>query len=62
MCSLIGVNERERSKMGIDFEEPQKIQKEKRDIERERERESERESEGEIRVDSVFSKWCVAPN
>ena len=54
MCSLIGVNERERSKMGIDFEEPQKIQKEKRD--------SERESEGEIRVDSVFSKWCVAPN
>ena len=44
--------------MGIDFEEPQKIQKEKRD----RERESERESEGEIRVDSVFSKWCVAPN
>ena len=36
MCSLIGVNERERSKMGIDFEEPQKIQKEKRDRERER--------------------------
>ena len=58
MCSLIGVNERERSKMGIDFEEPQKIQKEKR----ERKREGERESEGEIRVDSAFSKWCVAPN
>ena len=58
MCSLIGVNERERSKMGIDFEEPQKIPKEKRD----RERDRERESEGEIRVDSVFSKWCVAPN
>ena len=34
MCSLIGVNERERSKMGIDFEEPQKIQKEKRERER----------------------------
>ena len=60
MCSLIGVNERERSKMGIDFEEPQTIQKEKRD--RERKREGERESEGEIRVDSAFSKWCVAPN
>ena len=43
MCSLIGVNERERSKMGIDFEEPQKIQKEKRDRERERKRENRRE-------------------
>ena len=39
MCSLIGVNERERSKMGIDFEEPQKIHREKRERERERERE-----------------------
>ena len=43
MCSLIGVNERERSKMGIDFEEPQKIQKEMRDRERERVRENRRE-------------------
>ena len=43
MCSLIGVNERERSKMGIDFEEPQKIQKEKRDRERVSERENRRE-------------------
>ena len=44
MCSLIGVNERERSKMGIDFEEPQKIQKEKRDRERKRETGREREN------------------